>query len=285
MAKPRSNSEMVHRFCNGYREHVNVGNMTIEGAKIFSYRLMIGRYIGETLVIFGDSTTNTTNQHLSKLRYAAGTQTKLHVLDVTSSTYNAMQVRRYLPDLLLKASKARANREMYLNEAKYIMAQANAFFDLEENTTYPRFDVAKELGVDLAELAKAARQAEKLKRQKLIERAARIAADNAEAISKWRDDTSVCLPWNVAGSADTMLRVVGDEIETSRGAKVPLSVAPTLWKMVLRAKAKHNDYTPGIELGHYKLNKISSEGDITVGCHFIKFRELERMARKLDYVS
>jgi hypothetical protein len=275
MAKPRSNAELIHRFCNGYREHVTVGNMSIAGNTIFSYRLPIGRYVGSTLLIHSASNSNTTNQHVSKLWNAAHGRI-IRPQCISSAKANYDQVKALLPEILLLASRARLRKSSYLARATSLMEAANEFTELEGGA--PLFDIAKELGKDLTEIAAIARAEAKKRRLEEAARAAKVLADNLAAIEAWKAGVLTNLDWKVRDNVEPQLRVAGNAIQTSRGAEIPLEVAPTLWKMILRAKAKHNDYTPGFKLGHYTLTKISSAGDITVGCHHIKFDELNRIA-------
>lgn len=275
MAKPRSNSELIHRFCNGYRDHVTVSNMSIVDDTIFSYRLPIGRYVGDTLLIHSAGNSNTTNRHIQKLRMSAHGHV-IYPEVVSSAAQNRCIVAEMLPAILLSAARARLRRDSYISRASRLMEEANKFLELEGLTNL--FDIAKELGQDLSEIAASARAEAKRDRDALKARQAKLLADSAVAIEQWRAGIVNILDYRIVDSVPVLLRLSGDEIQTSRRAAIPKEVAPTLWKMVLRAKAKHNDYKPGLHLGHYTLNRISGAGDITVGCHHIKFDELQRMS-------
>lgn len=82
-----------------------------------------------------------------------------------------------------------------------------------------------------------------------------------------------------------MLRVNGDEIETSQGACVPVAAAPMVWGLVQRAmddggrvylKALHR-----VTIGDYPLDRIDADGTLHAGCHVIPFSELASIARQL----
>lgn len=279
MAKPRSHIEITHRFCNGYRDHVHVRDVSIRNDTLYSYQMPIGRYIGGKLVIRNQPSTHTTNKHLSKLRCAARGQEVIYPQIVDSHCENERYTRVWVSELLSKSSRAISNGEAYLNRARHMMEEANKFSEL--CGFKPQFDIAKELSVDLTELKKSYKAARKLELARKKLRAEELAKANAEILANWREDLDVSLPWGLNSSVPCMLRVRGNTIETSYGATIPLDAAPPLWKMVKRAMAKHNDYEPGYELGYYRLSKIHSNGDIQVGCHDIEFEELKLMAVKL----
>lgn len=83
-----------------------------------------------------------------------------------------------------------------------------------------------------------------------------------------------------------MLRVNGEQIETSQGARLPLAAAPMVWQMVNRALGK--GYTPGLKapsIGGYPLTRIDPDGTLVVGCHSIPYSELRSMARALNLAA
>ena len=63
-----------------------------------------------------------------------------------------------------------------------------------------------------------------------------------------------------------------NRVQTSRGAVVPLRVCASLYKS-FKAVSMPDDTS----VGHYTLNNVTSDG-ITIGCHFIAAKELERFA-------
>jgi hypothetical protein len=86
--------------------------------------------------------------------------------------------------------------------------------------------------------------------------------------------TSQFLPasWNEGA----LLRIVGDEIETSRGAFVPVRHAIRAWEHLKRHEL------PTDRIGEYHAD--SFQGDVlAIGCHRIAFAEIERIARQLGF--
>lgn len=81
-----------------------------------------------------------------------------------------------------------------------------------------------------------------------------------------------------------MLRVNGDQIETSQGARIPLDHAPRLWALIRRAMSGHPYQANGHSehAGEFKVDSVSADGTLKAGCHTILWPELERLARTLD---
>jgi len=84
-----------------------------------------------------------------------------------------------------------------------------------------------------------------------------------------------------------MLRVNGDELETSQGARIPLDHAPRLWALIQRARVGRTYQANGHSehAGQFKVDSIDHYGTLKAGCHTIEFAELERMARTLGYLD
>lgn len=122
-----------------------------------------------------------------------------------------------------------------------------------------------------------AQKAEQLRRERVA----------AEAAPVWlaHEDTSEhrSALFNVK---DVLLRVVagGEEIETSHGARFPVEHARKAFIMVRACKERGKAYERGkksIHLGHFAINSVTAEGDVTAGCHHVKWAAIEHAARVL----
>lgn len=144
----------------------------------------------------------------------------------------------------------------------------------------------------LDDAARLARMSEKLDAGRAPECADMLAAIdarenvlNAERIAAWRSGASVRMDHD--REAGALLRLVNGKIETSWGADVPVSVAPIVWKAANACRdagAAHEfDANTAPRLGHFKMDKIDADGSIHVGCHFIRFTELQVIAAALNY--
>lgn len=75
-----------------------------------------------------------------------------------------------------------------------------------------------------------------------------------------------------------------NEIETSRGARVPVEHTRLAYRFVSGLKAsgkawKRNGHT--FHVGHYALDSVDLKGNIVAGCHSIKWSEILHLAVKM----
>ena len=118
-----------------------------------------------------------------------------------------------------------------------------------------------------------------------IERKTRRAFNKAgftlPEVSRWQQR-------NGGYSFDCLLRLAGNEIVTSQGARIPLSHAEHIWLLIQCVMARgepyqHNGHAE--HAGQFRIDRIDVDGTLHAGCHTIKFDELERMARTLGLVT
>jgi hypothetical protein len=68
-------------------------------------------------------------------------------------------------------------------------------------------------------------------------------------------------------------------------ARVPIEHAKRLLKVVKlchdKSKAYEIDPNHSVRIGYYTVRSISADGDIVIGCHDIKWDEVEILGRQL----
>lgn len=140
------------------------------------------------------------------------------------------------------------------------------------------------------------------------ERAERESKAKREAIAKKRKNAAYrrnhvadLLLWRVTGKETddrshwldfsawpgTFLRVDGEEVETSRGARVPLTAAKRTFLFVEKIReAKGGWQSNGTthRVGPFSLDSVSSKGDVKVGCHEILWPEIELLAKSQGWM-
>lgn len=97
------------------------------------------------------------------------------------------------------------------------------------------------------------------------------AMQDSERLAAWLAGTS-----NAAPRGTIVCRVInGDTVETSKGARVPLSVAIDLAKLAkaCRESGKGLDLS-GRAVGAYRGTRIDSDGTLVVGCHSIPWESI-----------
>lgn len=99
---------------------------------------------------------------------------------------------------------------------------------------------------------------------------------NANTERLWRAGSNRARPSN------TILRISGDDIETSKGARVPIADGEKAYRLL--AKHRHEDYAPLAEIyiGHYRFTK-STPTEIHIGCHAIPWSEVDLIAKQLNW--
>lgn len=96
----------------------------------------------------------------------------------------------------------------------------------------------------------------------------------ASKLARWLAGDDVSLGYN----CPTLLRVEGDEMVTSHGARVPLQDARRTYRFALacRAKGWHRNGEQHA-IGAYQLDAVNENG-VVAGCHRVTWAEIERFA-------
>jgi hypothetical protein len=195
-------------------------------------------------------------------------------------TDNVENYVKRISELLGKAKRARVNRDWLEREALELREQLRsylAFFDLIA-AALPESD-------ELDALEAWIREHEEEERQRR-EEAVRIAEqvrrrEQAEQIQRFlAGDPYV----GYISGVSPMLRVVGEEVETSLGARFPRAHAIRGLAFVRGIRASGQEYIPNghaIHLGNYVIDRIDSDG-VHAGCHVVKWEEIERIAPQLN---
>lgn len=283
-----SNDEAIHVWANHADRDGRANSVSFGGGVLWSYNTAIAQHVtnerGEHAVIFNDTQYSvTTSKHQGKARYAANHLKRLYISHVGYNTQNLKplkvggQLDKHLveayetkaAEYLAKASRARTKADDY---------RAAAFNHLNELKTYAEFfGINYETG-DLSKLESAAAEMESRRRER--EKAAKIqkAIEQAEALEKWRNGENVYSYFEV-----TALRVKGENIETSRGANIPIEHAIKVWPLLKRLQNSNGVYVRGdhtVHLGYYTLDKFENN-TLYVGCHVIPFSEVAMIANQL----
>lgn len=90
---------------------------------------------------------------------------------------------------------------------------------------------------------------------------------NIESVEKWLSLESD----HIASFGETLCRVKGDTVETSRGARVALTEAIKATRIAIACRNTGKPYVARDAVGQYTLTKVTAEGDLHIGCHVIKW--------------
>lgn len=279
------------------------GNLYFRGDTIYSYgsHFPIARIVefkGRKCVFFvNHGYSHTTNKHISFTRSAVPNYPVFHVdcpVDRPQDAWKQIKENVKRSFARFKLAKNRAN---VLNGYRDYLALIGSAEQFAEFFRYkPAFKLADnhaELLTQIDVYQRELTQRQVLRDEKSRERHAakraeseRIAAlEMPQLIEEWRAGGSFDY-WRVS-RLPTMLRIKGDNVETSKGASFPVDHAIRIMPIVERIIARGEEWKANgqsIHLGHYVLDSIDSSGTITAGCHIVPRDEVLRLIEELKRI-
>jgi hypothetical protein len=280
-------------------------NFYFEGPTIYSYgrHFPIAKVVinakGESAVLFTNRKYSiSTSRHISYARNALlSTQKILWVPNPEGSARDVQESYAADRDDAVKSAALSPVRfrQKWLDRAQQAVDHANdyaQFYALEWRLAMPALSpeyIAEAQAVNKAlKATKKARHAEVKARYE--ERARVNAMEGAERVAMWLRSEDVYLHnGDVPPDMGTLLRVKGNTVETSRGAKAPLSDVRRVADLYARVVAANSlPWEPGDyahddrKLGHFRLDAIDAEGNVTAGCHTIRRATVEALLASLE---
>lgn len=293
-----TNAEIPHLWAHQAREEARNSNGTLyfNGPTIYSYgsHFPIASHVlnerGEAAVLFTIARYSvTTSGHCSAVASAIPTHVPVfHVPhlrgswgETRSHSANAENYVSRISELLDKASRARSNREWLEREALSLRQELQryvAFFRLSgiavpesENLDALQGWISAHAEEEQRRKEEAARCAEQKRRR-----------EQRSQIKRFRSgDPTV----TYIGGIQPMLRVRGNEVETSLGARFPIEHAIRGLELIRQVRQSGQEYIHNghaVHLGHYRIDRIECNGTVHAGCHIVAWNEIERIALHLD---
>jgi len=283
--KYSSNSELSHIWANDPDPSIgkSANSMSCQNGVLFSYNTAIAHLIPErnTVIINTASYSNTTSKHQGHARSASNHFDTIF-LDIPKMNLRGLVfgqrdfeelILKYNDDvaskLLVKASRARIHAGIHYSKALFIY---------ENLSKYAQFLNLNYAMPDLTSIQARAVEAEK----KAVELAkiaqAKRIIEEAEDLEKWRLGQDIRRYFEL-----TALRIKDDEIQTTRGARIPVDHAIKFWGLIKSWHDKGVSYVKdhhSIHLGNYSVNRFENDV-LTVGCHTIPYSEIESIAHQL----
>jgi hypothetical protein len=287
------NHEIPHLWAHQSQDEArnSTGSLYFEGPTIYSYgsHFPIARHVtnerGERAVVFTTAHHSvTTSGHCSAVATAIPPNVSVfrvpHLRDswdhLPNHNDNVESYVRRISELLGKAKRARINRDWHQREALGLREQLRryaTFFDLSD-IAVPESDE-----LDALQSWIAAHEEEERQRR---EEASRLAEgerrrEQAEQILRFHAGD---LHVSYISGVSPMLRVVGDEVQTSLGVCFPVSHARRGLTFIQRVRQSGQEYVRNghaIHFGHYVIDRIEVDGTVRAGCHVVKWEEIERI--------
>lgn len=284
-------SEIPHLWAHQKQDSARnpQGNLFFEGKVLYSYRTNypIAHIVdspaglGPCVLIQEDTYSNTTAKHIGLARRAVSHMTAFTVPFLMLGARNMEDVEAnlawYEEQIHTReglAVRARSQAGWKHEALDRMIHEANMFceyFGLPRRFT-PRTKDEIQESLRKAEASRKLAQAQKLRKAQ-------------ETIDAWKYGAQVHIPY---GINDTYLRVEGDELVTSKGARVPIDHARKALVFVRSIRARGEGYTRNghtIHIGHYAIDSVDSLGNLRAGCHYITYAEIERVAPVVELIA
>ena len=254
-------------------------NIYFHGDTIYSYgsHFPIARHVenkrGRAVLFTTHSYSATTAGHKCMVAGACRHLTVFRVADV-NNTEPRKQFATYRAEymgLVGKYAKARQRKPDILADLRGLVEEANRyaeFFGLRARLTLPD---------DLTGMIAECQAIEKREKSRKQREEAKQAREALERVQKWVDGESDYCP----SYGPIRLRVKGDELQTTRGARVPLAHAVKAFRVLKRLHDKGQAYQRNghtIHLGHFALDSLDVAGNVRAGCHEVAWEEIARVA-------
>lgn len=293
----KNSSEVAHFWANETQGEGKASSMFFEGNKIYSYghHFEMARIVkdknGKKVVLFTTREySNTTSKHKSITR---GACSHLPIFTVPSFEDHKLNTEHYIKEIIetqSKATRARSHANWLRSELEnkvsqaydYVMAFKEVSF--EDKNKIRKWNNKRLKGllfskVELEKIKKAYlnyRESVRLKHEKLANKLEEHKKECLENLERWKNGEDIQLwnDWRV--SIPVCLRVKDNRIQTSKGAEITVRCALVLW-----SKLKNKESLQGLKLdNNYTVNNQTEE-ILSIGCHQIPLKEIERIAETL----
>ena len=302
-----NNRELAHKWAAQSQPPGRSGSMKFYGPRIYSYQTCIAMIhvlrpngLAEWRVALLNSnrySVTTSGKHMPAVRDAVSHMRTFTVpiCDADTPSEHASNLHYLLAEYARHAlTLRRMRRDPYTYDTLHGLAQRARLYaqcfalaipdinDVKEEQLIRAFRYDREARLNTPEnIAKRARVAadrEAAKeRKRLRDEAKRIEAQ-AEQLQEFRNGELIygALTDERGGA---YLRIVGDSVQTSRGASVPVSSALLVIALCLHTiEAKQAADFADMTIGGFSLHRIEADGTVTIGCHTIYWPEIERIA-------
>lgn len=281
-------------------------NLYFAGDTIYSYgsHFPIARHVvndaGERAVLFTTATYSvTTSSHCSAVRSAIPSGIPVfNVPNVCHGRYSGSELTaddhagnladyaERIEKHVITSARARSSYSKEWNRERAASLRDEAFaycaffgLPVPNIPEVPEIDSDALSAIRKREAKRAAEKAEQTKRER-----AEALVLQKELITKWRASEYHGCFYDIP----VMLRIVGDQVQTSRGARFPVTHAKRALAFVRKVRESGQAYVRNghsIHLGPYALDRIEPDGTVKAGCHVVSWEEIERIAPLLDSIA
>ena len=303
MKKVFDNRQCAHIWAQQNQEEgrSNNGNMFFHGPTIYSYgyHFPIASFVTpDTVFINSDRYSVSTGKQQGYVAYAVNHKQRLYVTTRVMKAFAdekefGKATQKALSDSAIieakihieKAAKRKA-RKFAANDllsAQGVIERTEhifTFFDAQPPREFR--DFKKSITSDDVQVVIAAEKSRLDKEEKARLKREKAAQEKLnQSCILWTQFKEHDMP--VHQAKKVFMRINGNEIETSKGAKFPVTHAKKAFTAIRAYKENNALFDVGrgnksIKLGHFTIDKIHPNGDVIAGCHFVEWDEIERIA-------
>jgi hypothetical protein len=280
-----NSSQVIHLWANQSQDSARASNVFFDGASLYSYgtHYELGRMIqvnGRSVALINTrGYSNTTAKHISWTKRAVTHLPAIYCK--TGDFVNWKTALIEMQDELIDSLMGNFSRRRFYSadlgtKDNYFVEQLERFNNTcsAVNMDHLRLDVPADFWALLNEHAQSCLNKVNVKRE---ERRLKLLEQAKLDESAWR--TGGPLTEALRSLRPMLLRVRGEEMQTTGGASVPVSHALRLLSLIERGKAKS-----GERVGHFTVSKVSSD-TVKIGCHEISLSEARAVLGILDQDS
>ena len=282
---------VAHLWAHQSQDSATTQNRTFYfiGDTIYSYgnHFPIARHVNGVVLFTTRGYSVTTAGHKGRVESACSHLRVFEVKDVRADHKEHLaDYRARIKDEIVKYRRARQNKPYIVEYVQRLVNEANEYakhFGLKTRFTAPTTETMLAECRKIEEQNKARevqRARQEQKRQEERERQQREWEAQAELKrQQWVKGETDDYPDHY--SAPICLRIKGDELQTSRGAIVPLDHAVKAFRVLKSLHDKGESYQRNghtIHLGHFALDSLDNQGVVRAGCHTVEWAEIERVA-------
>ena len=277
----QNSAEVAHVWAQQVQDNGRSSNMFFEKTTIYSYghHFPIARFIDSDTVLFTEKSYSvTTAKHKIQARSAVNHKRIIYVNDVMEEdpAANIALMAEKITHTLADASRARTRQDHLIFESCRIAA------DVRDYAAFYKYRIpaAQRAVLEAADTVSNTHDFTALKEAEKKRRAA-VMRENRQNIADWKSGKRRTLPHTVD---KVYLRIIqseslGAQIETSKGAYVPVDQARALYHLIKAGRPVH-----GVKIGNYETAGYV-DGVLTVGCHKIATDEIDRVGALIDNVK
>ena len=280
-----SHSEVAHYWANQKQPEGKSGNIFFVGDTIYSYgyHFPVAKIVSKTTILLTTASYSvSTAKHMSIIRSAIPYYYEiLYVPNIEDTTKTRRSLTGLFEKNLSLASRARTKKGMYLTQCLNALDQykkAHPYMQEFSPKDHKKW-VKTWDGIfnnEVTTILEAYQTQLDKEKQKTIRENKKQMKKALEYAKRWKNDNTLPTMSNSYLVQNVLLRIKDGQVETSKGARVPVEKAKVLWQMIKRNKPIH-----GYVLDGYTV--IGFTDDIlTIGCHKIERKEVERIGNLLE---